>query len=71
MPMGTQHRLEGLSLNFKRELVLQIDDGGVWALDHERPAQSSSTCELSLGAPDQASTALTSTGSDKLSDSGA
>lgn len=38
MPMGTRHRLEGLLLNSKRGLVLQIDDGGVWALDHDRHA---------------------------------
>lgn len=36
--MGTRHRLEGLLLNSKRGLVLQIDDGGVWALDHDRHA---------------------------------
>lgn len=38
MPMGSRHRLEGLLLNSKRGLVLQIDDGGVWALDHDRHA---------------------------------
>lgn len=38
MPMGTRHRLEGLLLNSKRGLVLQMDDGGVWALDHDRHA---------------------------------
>lgn len=35
MPIGARHRLEGLLLNSKRGLVLQIDDGGVWALDHD------------------------------------
>ena len=38
MPIGTRHRLEGLLLNSKRGLVLQMDDGGVWALDHDRSA---------------------------------
>lgn len=38
MPMGTRHRLEGLLLNSKRGLVLQVDDGGGWALDHDRHA---------------------------------
>ena len=35
MPQGTRHRIEGLLLNSKRGLVLQVDDGGVWALDHD------------------------------------
>lgn len=30
---GTRYRLEGLLLNSKRGPVLQIDSGGVWALD--------------------------------------
>ena len=38
MPMGSRHRLEGLLLDSKRGLVLQMDDGGVWALDHDRHA---------------------------------
>lgn len=38
MPMGTRHRLEGLLLDSKRGLVLQVDDGGVWALRHDRHA---------------------------------
>jgi hypothetical protein len=36
MPMESRHRLEGLLLNSKRGLMLQMDDGGVWALDHDR-----------------------------------
>lgn len=36
MPMGTRHRLEGLLLDSKHGLVLQVDDGGVWALGHDR-----------------------------------
>jgi hypothetical protein len=31
--IGTRYRLEGLLLTSDRGLVLQIDDGGVWALD--------------------------------------
>ena len=38
MPMGSRHRLEGLLLNSKRGLVLQMNDGGVWTLDHDRNA---------------------------------
>lgn len=38
MPIGARHRLEGLLLNSKRGLVLQVDNGGVWALDHDRDA---------------------------------
>lgn len=30
--IGTRYRLEGLLLESRRGLVLQIDDGGVWAL---------------------------------------
>ena len=33
MPMGTRHRLVGLMLTSKRGPVLEVDDGGVWALD--------------------------------------
>ena len=38
MPIGSRHRLEGLLLSSKRGFVLQMDDGGVWALDHDRSA---------------------------------
>lgn len=38
MPMGTRHRLEGMLLNSNRGLVLQMDDGGVWAIDYDRHA---------------------------------
>lgn len=38
MPMGSRHRLEGLLLNSQRGLVLRMDNGGVWALDHDRNA---------------------------------
>ena len=31
--IGTRYRLEGLLLTSDRGLLLQIDDGGVWALD--------------------------------------
>ena len=31
--IGTRYRLEGLLLTSARGPVLQIDDGGVWALD--------------------------------------
>lgn len=30
---GTRYRLEGLLLSSRRGPVLQIDDGGTWALD--------------------------------------
>jgi hypothetical protein len=30
---GTRYRLEGLLLDSRRGPVLQMDDGGVWALD--------------------------------------
>ena len=33
MPLGERFRLTGLLLNSKRGTVLQMDDGGVWALD--------------------------------------
>ncbi|MDP9412522.1 MAG: DUF5818 domain-containing protein [Pseudomonadota bacterium] len=38
MPIGTRHRLKGLLLDRRRGLVLQVDDGGVWALDTEPEA---------------------------------
>lgn len=31
--IGTRYRLEGLLVASRRGLVLQMDDGGVWALD--------------------------------------
>jgi len=33
MPMGTRHRETGLLLDSTRGLVLQVDGGGVYALD--------------------------------------
>ena len=38
--IGTRYRLEGLLLPSERGLVLQIDDGGVWALDTDPGAHS-------------------------------
>lgn len=38
MPMGSRHRLTGLFLNSPRGPVLQVDDGGTWALDVSRRA---------------------------------
>ena len=38
--IGTRYRLEGLLLASERGLVLQIDDGGVWALDTDAGADS-------------------------------
>ncbi len=36
---GTRYRLEGLLLSSERGPVLQIDDGGTWALDLNNDAQ--------------------------------
>lgn len=38
--IGTRYRLEGSLLTSERGLVLQIDDGGVWALDTDPGAGS-------------------------------
>jgi hypothetical protein len=38
--IGTRYRLEGLLLTSERGLVLQMDDGGVWALDTDAGADS-------------------------------
>ncbi len=38
MAMGIRNRLQGLLLNSRRGLVLQENDGGVWALDHDQHA---------------------------------
>ncbi len=37
MPRGTRHRLTGLLRPGKLGPVLQIDDGGGWRLDCDRP----------------------------------
>lgn len=36
MPMGTRHRLTGRLMKSARGLVLEMDDGGVYALDVDR-----------------------------------
>lgn len=36
MPLGSRHRVTGLLLRSQRGLVLQVDAGGVWALDADR-----------------------------------
>ena len=33
MPMGTRHRVTGLLLEARRGLILELDGGGVYALD--------------------------------------
>lgn len=33
MPMGTRHRVKGILLDSARGLVLEVEGGGVWALD--------------------------------------
>lgn len=38
MPLGSHHRLEGLLLRSMRGLLLHIDDGGVWTIDHDSRA---------------------------------
>lgn len=38
--IGTRYRLAGLLLTSARGLVLQMNDGGVWALDIDSRAQS-------------------------------
>ncbi|MBO9623972.1 MAG: hypothetical protein J7500_14780 [Sphingomonas sp.] len=38
MPRGTRHRLTGLLLMSARGPVLQMDDGGIYALDLDRAA---------------------------------
>ena len=39
MPMGTRHRVTGRLLEARRGLVLEMDDGGVYALDTELAAR--------------------------------
>jgi hypothetical protein len=39
MPMGTRHRLTGLLLESARGLILELDDGGVYALDTDHKAR--------------------------------
>lgn len=38
MPMGSRHRLTGMLLSSSRGLILQVDDGGTYALDTPRSA---------------------------------
>jgi hypothetical protein len=38
MPMGTRHRVTGILLSSARGPVLQVDDGGVFALDLDHDA---------------------------------
>jgi hypothetical protein len=38
MPMGTRHRVTGILLSSSRGPVLEVDDGGVYALDLDRDA---------------------------------
>ncbi len=38
MPMGSRHRVTGRLMQSRRGLVLEADDGGVYALDVDRPA---------------------------------
>ena len=33
MPLGSRHRVSGLLKGASRGFVLEVDDGGVWALD--------------------------------------
>ena len=40
MPMGTRHRLNGLLLNSSRGPILEVDGGGVYALDLDRDVRS-------------------------------
>ena len=39
MPIGSRHRVTGLLLEVRRGLVLELDDGGVYALDAEPAAR--------------------------------
>lgn len=39
MPMGTRHQLTGRLLDSRLGLVLQVDDGGEFALDAGRSAR--------------------------------
>jgi hypothetical protein len=36
MPIGTHHRVSGVLLASRRGPILQVDDGGVWAIDTHR-----------------------------------
>ncbi len=38
--MGSRHRLTGLLLESARGLILEVDDGGVYALDADRDARN-------------------------------
>lgn len=38
MPMGSRHRVTGRLMQSRRGLVLEVEDGGVYALDIDRPA---------------------------------
>jgi hypothetical protein len=40
MPMGTRRRLTGRLGKSERGLILQMDDGGVYALDADAAAQA-------------------------------
>lgn len=35
MPLGTNHRINGLLLSKRGQLVLQVDGGGVWRLEDD------------------------------------
>lgn len=39
MPMGTRHRLTGKLLQAARGIVLQMDDGGAYVLDLNKPVR--------------------------------
>lgn len=39
MPMGTRHRVTGLLKDSRRGLILEVDGGGVFALDTEPSAR--------------------------------
>ena len=36
--MGSRHRVTGRLMQSRRGLVLEVEDGGVYALDMDRPA---------------------------------
>lgn len=38
MPMGSRYRVTGLLLNSARGLIIEVDGGGVYALDTDRRA---------------------------------
>ena len=40
MPIGSRYRLEGQLSNAPRGLLVQVDDGGVWALDADPDAKA-------------------------------